>query len=81
MQIVGGGIRDGNVKLFSLAVLSEVSNIRFVSGEFTLCGVKDGDDDYPYMINWRTGARWRLIPGCLQNRGNLSLGMIQVDFA
>lgn len=79
VQIIGVGIFDGNVKLFSLAVLSEYSDVRFVSDSFALCGVYEGDDTYPYMVNWKTRSKWRLMPGCLKDRHNLPLGMITVS--
>lgn len=63
----------------SLAVLPDFSEVRFISDSLILCGVYEGDDTYPYMLDWRTRSKWKLLPGCLQNRQTLPLGMIHVS--
>lgn len=70
---------SGTTAVGSLAILRNVSYVRMLNGPWIVCAVKNGDDTYPTLVNWKNNRRWKLVPRWYIDHANLPWGLLHVS--
>ncbi len=72
------GHTEGDIIMTPVAKVQDLAYAVTILGGRILCALKDGDDTYPYVVEWQGERIWKLVPRFYIEDSQKPLGLIHV---